>query len=167
MPVGMPPPRSPSSCGLPLASVFVHEFGDVFGGYEPRKDVEAAAPDREIVKAAAERDAAHLADAHAAPFGAELVGELFEHDYAVGDALQMIVLDAAGAIVEQQHGAVLSAEELLQREHLPAIAQGTLRDQPQLGQRVDHEALGTVLVHGGDQGLRGFPELHLGGVEYR
>ena len=57
------------------------------------------------------------------------------------DALQLQVGPSGGAVVEQQHGAAAAGEELLQREDLPAVAQRALRQQPQLGQRIEHHAL--------------------------
>ena len=45
---------------------------------------------------------------------------------------------AAGLVVEQQDGAVALREEVLQRQHLAAVAQRVLRQQAQLGQAVDH-----------------------------
>ena len=58
--------------------IFVDEFCDMFRGDEPRKDVEAAAANREIVIPAAKGDAAHLGHAEAASFRAVLVGQLLE-----------------------------------------------------------------------------------------
>ena len=43
-------------------------------------------------------------------------------------------------VVEQQDGAVAAGEELLQREDLPPVAQRVAGEQPQLRERVEHDA---------------------------
>ena len=122
----------------------------VLGRNEPGKHVEPARADREVVISAAERHAAQLVDAQPAAFGAELVGELLEHDDAVGDALQMVVSRAAGAVVEHQDGAIAIAEELLQRQDLSAIAQRFCAI-PQLRQGIDDHPLGLKGLNGRDR----------------
>src|SRR5690242_10256693 len=104
----------------------------MFGGDESREHIEPAATNRKIMKATAEGHATHLAHAQAAPLGAVLIDQLFEHHDSMRDALQMIVLGAARAIVEHQHRAVMPAEELLEREHLTTVTQRVLRNEPQL-----------------------------------
>src|SRR5262249_28424617 len=99
---------------------------------QSRKDIQAAATNGEIVEAAAKSYAAHLADAQSPALGAVLVGQLLERDHAVRDALQMIVLGAAGPVVQQEYGAIMAGEVLFERKHLTPIPQCVLRDQPQL-----------------------------------
>ena len=43
-------------------------------------------------------------------------------------------------VVEQDDRAIAAREEMLQRQHLPAVAQRALRQQPQLGQAVENDA---------------------------
>ena len=56
------------------------------------------------------------------------------------DALQLQVVLGRRAVVEQQHGAVAAGEELLEREDLAAVAQRVAGQQPQLRERVEHDA---------------------------
>ena len=71
-----------------------------------------------------------------------------------------------GSLVELHHGEI-TVEELLQQQEVPAIAQRILREQPHLGQAVEHhpprfDALDLVP----DQ-LDGPAELHLPAVQDR
>ena len=110
VPVGRPPPSRPSSCAIAARAILVDELDLVFGGDEARENIQAASPDREVVVAATKRDTTHLGDAQATPFGAVLVRELLEQHHAMRDALQVIVFDSAGAIIQHQHGACVAAE---------------------------------------------------------
>ena len=103
------------------------------------KIAQSAGRDDEVVIAALKADAAHLDDAEPAPLGAVLRRELLERDDAVRQALQLEVARLRRPIVEQQHGAVASDEELLQAEDLPPIPQRLARQQPHLGQRVEDD----------------------------
>jgi hypothetical protein len=47
----------------------------------------------------------------------------------VGDALQLEVAVAGRAVVEQEHGAAPSGEELLETEHLASIPQRVASEQ--------------------------------------
>jgi hypothetical protein len=58
----------------------------------------------------------------------------------VRDALQLHVRTFCSSVVEQQHGAVTPGKELLERQYLPAVAQGALCQQAQLGEGVEHHA---------------------------
>ena len=136
-------------------------------GDETRIDVETARANRQIVVTAAKRYAAHFADAQSAAFRAELARVLLEHDDAVRHRLDLITLATAGAVVEPQHRAVTAAEILLERQDLAAVADRVLRDEPQLGQRIDDEPLGAVLVRRCDERLRRLAELELRWAEYR
>ena len=100
----------------------------VLGRDQPREDHDPAAFDDEVVIAAAEVDAAQLrrpAGGGAAPRRA-------------GTSCSSVITPCArlcscrsrsraGAVVEQQHGAVAAGEVLLERQDLPAIAQRALR----------------------------------------
>ena len=141
VPAGSPPPSNTSSRALPLGKSCSTNSVTCSAATRRGKTSSPPRANREVVITAAKRHAAQLADAQPAPLGAVLIRELLEHDDAVRDALQLIVFRPAGAIVEHQDRAVAAGEILLQRENLPAIAQRILRDQPQLRQRVDDDAL--------------------------
>ena len=112
--------------------------------------------------AAAELDHLHLSQCLTVGRGA-----VIQRDHAVRDALQLHVRTFRSSIVQQQHGAVAPAKELLERQYLPAIAQGALRQQAKLRQRVEHHAyrLGSLdrLQHATSR----FGQLHFGRVIHR
>ena len=101
-----------------------------------------AMPNHEVVQAGAKRAAAKLDDLElpqCGPVGGRFVIE--RHD-AVGDTLQLQIGPFSCPVVQQQDGAGAVDEELLQRQDLATVAQRTLRQQAQLGQRVEHHPLG-------------------------
>jgi len=61
----------------------------------------------------------------------------------------------ARAVVKQEHGAITPAEELLEGQNLPAVADGILGHQSQFGHRVEHNPLGLELVDLGDHRFGG------------
>ena len=58
------------------------------------------------------------------------------------DAVHGLVGHFGGQVVEQQHGGAELREIMLERQDLPAVAQRTLRQQPDLGQAVEDDAVG-------------------------
>ena len=58
----------------------------------------------------------------------------------MGDAVQLQVARLGGPVVEQQHGAAVAGEAVLQRQDLPTVAQRGLRQQVQLGLALMDEA---------------------------
>src|SRR3546814_11379125 len=67
------------------------EFGVMLGSDEARENPEPAFGDAEVMIAAAKLDAPHLDHADAAALGAQVYGELFKVDHAVGDRVQLKV----------------------------------------------------------------------------
>ena len=57
----------------------------------------------------------------------------------MGDALELQVLPLGRPVVEKEDGAPLADEKLLQGQDLPAVAQRTLGEKPQLRKRVEDE----------------------------
>src|SRR6195952_1660862 len=111
----------------------------MLSGNEAWVDLKAALLDREIVVAAPEADTAHLDHAQPPTLGAVVDGELLQQHDPMRDRVQLQVVLLRGEIVEQDDGAPPTGEEVLQREHLPAIAQRALRQEPQLGQAVEYD----------------------------
>ena len=160
-----PPPSSASSAGRPLLTARAIEVHVVLGGHQPGKHLQAAAPDDEVVKAAAEVHPAQLDHPQAPALAAVQRGQLLQGDHAVGDALQVTVGGLAGAIVQQQHGAAPPGEVLLQRQHLAPVAQRALGQQADLRQRVEHHPLGLDPVAHVEHRLGGLGQLDLGRVK--
>src|ERR1051326_8967688 len=94
-------------------------------------------------------------------------GVALQLDDAVRHALELHVVHLGGAVVEEEHGDVPPGEELLQRQDLLAIAQRALREQPDLRQRVEHDAVGLEPFDLGEHGPDRLPKLDLGRIEDR
>jgi hypothetical protein len=173
VPASRPPPRRssiPQEIVDPVDGarelVLVGEVA-VLGRHQARIDLQPAGGDDVVVVAAAELAPAVLQHPHAAAIGAVLGQQLLEDDHAVRDALHLQVAPGAGEVVQQQHGAAAAAEELLQRQQLAAVAQRIAREQPQLRQRIEHQARGLQPLHVLEDGPRGLGELDLGRMEHR
>jgi hypothetical protein len=84
----------------------------------------------------------------------------------MGEAEEHHVPRGTGAVIHHEHGPVPPREVLLERQHLPAVAQRVLGQQAQFGERIEHDARGTGalhdVLHGADRGA----ELHLGRMEH-
>lgn len=112
------------------------------GRDQARIDLETAAPDREIMEAADEVDAAHFLNFEPAARGAEIERQALERDDAVTEAVQVrVALTAllAGEVVDDDDGDVERREELLQRQHLATVTQRVLGEQAHLRQAVEHD----------------------------
>jgi hypothetical protein len=133
--------------------------------HQPREHREAAGVQHDVVVPAAELDAAHLEHAHPPAFGTVLVDRLLQVDHAVRDAVQLLVGVAARPVVQQHHRAALVGKEFLERQHLAPVAQRVLRQQPHLGQAVEHHALRPQLLDGADHPAHGFTEFDLGRMQ--
>ena len=72
-----------------------------------------------------------------------------------------VVMSSSSSTVQRR-----PAMELLERQDLPPVAQRIAGQQPQLGQRVEHQARGLQPFHVLQQLQRGLAQLHLGGVEH-
>ena len=82
-------------------------------------------------------------------------------------AVEVEVVGLLRQVVEEQHRAPLPGEEVLQRQHLAAVAQRPLRQQPDLRKAVEDDAgrrHARDLVH---HHLDGLAELQVGGVDDR
>src|SRR5215213_7889883 len=113
----------------------------VLGRDEAWKDIDSAGGDREIVIAAAVFLSTVLENAQAPPLGAVGRRKLFKPDDSVRDAVNRLVGRFRRQVIEQQDRGAVAREIMLDREQLAAIAQGTLRQQPNFGKTVEHHAL--------------------------
>ena len=77
----------------------------------------------------------------------------------MSNAAQLQVARLGGLVVEQQHGAVLAREAVLERQDLPAVAQRGLRQEAQLRQAVQDQPRRPLLLEPLQNAPRGFPEL--------
>ncbi len=129
------------------------------------EDLHAACRDGEVVVAAAEALAAVLGDAQAPPLGPVLGCHPLQVDNTLGDAVDGLVHDVGGEVVEHQHGGPLAGEVVLERQDLPAVAQGVAGEQPDLRQAVEHDAGGLARLDRLQDGARALAEFEVGGVE--
>jgi hypothetical protein len=134
---------------------------------QPREHLQAAASDRHVVHAAQEVAAAELDDLQVPQRRAVRRRALVQRDHAVRDALQLQVGPFGGAVVQQQHRAAAADEELLERQDLAAVAQRALRQQPQLGQRVEHQPSRAGLLDRGQHPADGLGQLDFRGRVHR
>jgi hypothetical protein len=116
-------------------------LGAMLGGHEARKHLEAPRSNGVVVQAAAVALAANLENLQAAALAAEFRELLLQPKDAVGDALDLQVV-IGGQVVENEHRAIATAEELLEREDLAAEAQRVAREEPQFRERVENHARG-------------------------
>jgi hypothetical protein len=79
--------------------------------------------------------------------------------------MQLQLTRLGGLVVEQQHGAAVAREAVLQREDLPAVAERGLRQQAQLRQAVEDEPRRPLLFDPLQDAPGGLPEFELGRVE--
>ena len=83
----------------------------------------------------------------------------------MGDALELLIVAFAGAIVQQQHGTFASGKILLQAQNLAAITERVTSQQAQLGERIEHDAGRLEALHSGHDGVRGVEHLDFRRVE--
>ncbi len=114
---------------------------------------------------APERRAAHLDHAQAPPLPAVERRELFQPDHGMAETVQIQVVRLGGQIVEEQRRGVLDEQEAAQGVDLPAVAQRTLREQPDLGQAVEHDALRLGPLDLGDRHADGLAEFEIGRMD--
>src|SRR6185503_4686171 len=82
-------------------------------------------------------------------------------------AEDLFVVRVGRAIVEQQDGAVLGREMLLQREDLPPVAERLLREQSNLAERVEDDPVRIAPLNLVEQSLHRLAELDLAGMKER
>ena len=114
-----------------------------------------------------ERHAAQLDDAQPAPRDAVVGRHLLQANHAVGQALQLQIVLARGAVVEQHHGGAAAHEQLLQRENLPPVAQRVARQQPHLRQRIEDDAGRLDSIDDRHDRLGRLAEFHFRRMEHR
>src|SRR6185312_10876578 len=114
----------------------------VLGRDQTGKHLDAGFADNEVMKAALEGASAHFVDAQAPAVAAELQGPLVQSDHSMREAVKAGFVDLLGQVVQKQRRAILAFKVVLEGEYLPAIAQRTLRQEPDLGHTVEHHPLG-------------------------
>ncbi len=105
----------------------------------------------------------HHPDAPA--FGAVAGGQFFQADHPVGHAVHGLVQGFGGQVVQQQDGGVIAHEVVLDRQDLPPVAQGTLRQQADFRKAVEHHPGRLDPLHHFEDLPRGFPQLQVRGVQ--
>ena len=134
-------------------------------GYQPREHLETADADDVVVVAVGIGHAAQLHDAQTAPDATKLRQERLEPQHAVRERLQLQVAAGGRPVVQEEHGAIVADEKLLERKNLSTIAQRIAGQQPHLRQRVEHDAPRANPLEGLEHGGHGVAELDLGRVE--
>ena len=166
VPRARPPPSRSSSEPRPLLTSLPGVGGLVLGGDEPGEHVQPAPADDVIVIAGPEVAAPQLDHLQPPPHGSIVRRMVLQADHPVGQAVQADVPGLAGLVVEEQDGALLPAEVLLEGQDLPAVAERVLRQQPQLGKRVEDQPGRPGPFGFGEHGLHRLAELDLRGVEH-
>ncbi len=103
----------------------------MFAGDESREDFEPPALNDVVVIPATAGDTAKLDDNEPPPLCAVLGIHLLQAHHAVCNALNLEVAIRAGQIVQEQDGAMLPTEELLEGQNLAAVSQRISREEPQ------------------------------------
>src|SRR3954453_13273624 len=119
----------------------------MLGCDQTREDLQAPAPDHEVMVAAPEVHASHLDDPNAPPLRPVGGSKLLEMDDGVTETVQVQVVLVCGQVVEQEYGRVVKQEEVLEGEHLAAVAQRPLREQADFGEAVENHSGGTYPLH--------------------
>jgi len=122
------------------------------------------------VPTGAHRYAADLAYPQTAPARPEIGRDLVQFDDAVRQALEFeaaVGIPRRRAIVEQEDGTAALGEELLQPDHLAAIAMRRPREQAKFRQGVDHHPLGLDAVDALEDLRHHFRKIDLGGLKDR
>jgi hypothetical protein len=83
----------------------------------------------------------------------------------VGEALELEIARRGAGVIEQQHGAALAGEVVLEGQDLPPVAQRVAGQQPHLGERVEDDPQRLHPLDRVQHRPRGLRELHLGRVE--
>src|SRR4051794_33390582 len=83
----------------------------------------------------------------------------------MGDGLELNVLLARAAIVQQEDRAIPIGEEVFESQNLPAVAERVAREQADLGQRVQNYAARLQTIHFLENVLCGVLEFHVGRME--
>lgn len=136
-------------------------------GAETREDDEPARADAKVVVPTPEPRAPQLRHLHPAPLGAVVERHVLQGDHAVRQAVELQVALRRRLVVDQKDRALPVGEELLEREDLSAKAQRVAREEPHLGEGVEHDALRVVRLDRLEHRAHRLLELHLGRMEER
>src|SRR6185436_6234982 len=98
--------------------------------------------DQKIMSAVLEADTPHFDDVHLAPRRSIFTAFPLHSNDPVGNALELLLTFASGAIVEHQHCALSPRKELFESQNLAAITDASLRKNFQLRHGVESYALG-------------------------
>src|SRR5215470_8635754 len=101
----------------------------MLGGHKPGKDLHSAGFYGKIVVAATKRLTAVLHNAQSPALCTVVGGEFLHPHHAMCDAVNGVVIDACGQVVEQEHRCVALSKIVLQSQNLSSIAKGALREQ--------------------------------------
>ena len=139
----------------------------MLSGDKPGVNLEAAFADGEVVEARDEINSAQLLHLHSSASWAKVERETLQRDHAMADAVEMRILSLAGArhVVDEHDGGVASDEELLEPENLAAVVQGILRQEPHLGETVEHDTPRLDPFDFLSNQFDGFAELYFPGVD--
>jgi hypothetical protein len=122
--------------------------------------VEPALLDDEIMVTAAKPDAAHLYDPKAPTFAAIVYRRLLQQDDTVRNGMELQVVLLRRQIVKQNDRTLSAGKIVLQREHLPPVAQSTVGKQAQLRKTIDDDPLRVELGNPVHDQLRRLVQLH-------
>ena len=83
----------------------------------------------------------------------------------MSDAVYGLVRRVGRHVVEQEHGRPLPDEEMLEAEDLPSVAQGTLSEEPDLGQAVQHDPQRLYTLEHLEDAFGRFPQFQIGRIK--
>ena len=79
--------------------------------------------------------------------------------------MELKIVLVRGEIIEHDHGAVATGEEMLQGQDLPPVAKRALREEAQFRQAVEDNARRVELLNALENEFGRFAQLHLGWME--
>src|SRR5882757_5352659 len=85
----------------------------------------------------------------------------------MSDALQLQIPGLCSSIIQHQGGAIPADQKLLERQDLTTVAQWTLGEKPQLGERIEYQASWLDPFDGLENFTRRLRQIDLGGMEHR
>jgi hypothetical protein len=142
-----------------------HEIAAIFRRHQPRKHVQSAGRDGDVVIAAAKLHGAIFDDARAAPLRAIGRRQFLKPQHAMRNAVHGLVGLLGRQIVEQHHRGAEFCEIMLARENLPPVAQRALRQQPDFGKTVEHDPARPRAFYRFKNLLGGFAEFEVGRIK--
>src|SRR5690349_2652772 len=103
----------------------------MIGRDETRKNPQPSSLDAEVVEAVAKLNSPQLDDFQASTSAPVYRRMTLQIDHAVRQALEMAI-GLGAVVVQQEDGAVCTRKVVLEREHLSAVTQRLLGQQPDL-----------------------------------